>query len=78
MTELRLITNARLLGYQPLQQIALVGGKIISIEEQKTTLTFPHSLDLAGDWLSLGGVDLQINGALGLAFPDLGDRDLDK
>ena len=28
-------------------------------------------LDLAGDWLSLGGVDLQINGALGLPFPDL-------
>lgn len=28
-------------------------------------------LDVAGDWLSLGGVDLQINGALGLAFPDL-------
>ncbi|MBV9385299.1 MAG: N-acetylglucosamine-6-phosphate deacetylase, partial [Chroococcidiopsidaceae cyanobacterium CP_BM_ER_R8_30] len=28
-------------------------------------------LDVAGDWLSLGGVDLQINGALGLAFTDL-------
>jgi N-acetylglucosamine-6-phosphate deacetylase len=28
-------------------------------------------LDVGGDWLSLGGVDLQINGALGLAFPDL-------
>ncbi|HBE19667.1 MAG TPA: N-acetylglucosamine-6-phosphate deacetylase [Cyanobacteria bacterium UBA11149] len=28
-------------------------------------------LDVAGDWISLGGVDLQINGALGLAFPDL-------
>lgn len=28
-------------------------------------------LDVAGDWLSIGGVDLQINGALGLAFPDL-------
>jgi N-acetylglucosamine-6-phosphate deacetylase len=34
----------------------------------------PHTesgLDIAGDWISLGGVDLQINGALGLAFPDL-------
>lgn len=29
-------------------------------------------VDFAGDWLSLGGIDLQINGALGLAFPDLG------
>ena len=28
-------------------------------------------LDITGDWLSLGGVDLQINGALGLAFPNL-------
>jgi N-acetylglucosamine-6-phosphate deacetylase len=28
-------------------------------------------LDVAGDWVSLGGVDLQINGALGLAFTDL-------
>ena len=33
-------------------------------------------LDLDGDWLSLGGVDLQINGALGLAFPDLSLKDL--
>ena len=35
--------------------------------------TAPDSqvLDVAGDWISLGGVDLQINGALGLAFPDL-------
>ena len=34
-------------------------------------------LAVAGDWISLGGVDLQINGALGLAFPDLemGDGD---
>ncbi len=28
-------------------------------------------LDVAGDWISLGAVDLQINGALGLAFPDV-------
>lgn len=28
-------------------------------------------LDVGGDWISPGGVDLQINGALGLAFPDL-------
>lgn len=27
--------------------------------------------DLGGDWLTLGGVDLQINGGLGLAIPDL-------
>lgn len=32
-------------------------------------------LDLCGDWLSFGGVDLQINGGLGLAFPDLQPED---
>ena len=26
-------------------------------------------IDWQGDWLSPGGVDLQINGVLGLAFP---------
>ena len=30
-----------------------------------------ETLDVGGDWVSLGVVDLQINGALGLAFPDL-------
>ncbi len=34
-------------------------------------------LDVKGDWISLGGVDLQINGALGLAFPDLCDHHAD-
>jgi N-acetylglucosamine-6-phosphate deacetylase len=34
-------------------------------------------IDLAGDWISLGGVDLQINGALGLAFPDLNESNGD-
>ena len=29
-----------------------------------------------GDWLSPMGVDLQINGGLGLAFPELQDHDL--
>jgi N-acetylglucosamine-6-phosphate deacetylase len=32
--------------------------------------------DWDGDWLSPAGVDLQINGGLGLAFPELGDGDL--
>jgi len=37
--------------------------------------TVPNSpfpiIDIGGDWVSLGGVDLQINGGLGLAFTDL-------
>ena len=36
------------------------------------------TIDFNGDWLSLGGVDLQINGGLGLAFPDLEPEDLAK
>ncbi|MEL6222038.1 MAG: N-acetylglucosamine-6-phosphate deacetylase [Cyanobacteria bacterium J06627_8] len=35
-------------------------------------------LDVQGDWISLGGVDLQINGALGLAFPDLEEHHAEK
>ncbi|QIZ72591.1 N-acetylglucosamine-6-phosphate deacetylase [Oxynema aestuarii] len=35
-------------------------------------------LDVNGDWVSLGGVDLQINGALGLAFPEVTDADGDR
>lgn len=35
-------------------------------------------VDVAGDWISLGGVDLQINGALGLAFTDLQADDVAK
>ncbi len=33
-------------------------------------------MDWQGDWLSPGGVDLQINGGLGLAFPELSASDL--
>jgi N-acetylglucosamine-6-phosphate deacetylase len=37
-----------------------------------------QQVDIAGDWLSLGGIDLQINGALRLAFPDLSADNSDK
>jgi len=33
--------------------------------------------DWHGDWLSPMGIDLQINGGLGLAFPELGSSDLE-
>jgi N-acetylglucosamine-6-phosphate deacetylase len=36
------------------------------------------AIAFAGDWLSLGGVDLQINGALGLAFPELTPANVDR
>ncbi|MGB5913907.1 MAG: hypothetical protein WBG63_03520, partial [Phormidesmis sp.] len=36
------------------------------------------AIDVDGDWITLGAIDLQINGALGLAFPDLRPDSLGK
>jgi N-acetylglucosamine-6-phosphate deacetylase len=67
-----IIINARVPGYQGLQQVRVDGeGKISAIAPMTDITPDAHTLDLTGDWLSLAGVDLQINGALGLAFPDL-------
>jgi N-acetylglucosamine-6-phosphate deacetylase len=41
-------------------------------------LTTSTCCDVEGDWISLGGVDLQINGALGLAFPELSLSTVDR
>ncbi|MEA5569308.1 N-acetylglucosamine-6-phosphate deacetylase [Anabaena sp. UHCC 0399] len=71
------IINARVPGYQDLQMLSVnQEGIIEQIQPMGTVFkrVSPPSLqilDVAGDWISLGGVDLQINGALGLAFPDL-------
>jgi N-acetylglucosamine-6-phosphate deacetylase len=79
-----LIENAQIIGYEGLYQVAIAAGKINNIKQMLATSSavtqvsatdIPH-LDLQGDWLSLGGIDLQINGALGLAFPDLAVTDL--
>lgn len=71
------IINARVPGYPDLQMLSINPEGIIEQILPMTTV-FPRIsspevklLDLAGDWISLGGIDLQINGALGLAFPDL-------
>ena len=73
----KLIINARVVGYRGLQQIAIQNRTIEAIAPQ---LNFPATttIDLAEDWLSLGAIDLQINGGLGLAFPDLESKDLPK
>ncbi|PSB34562.1 N-acetylglucosamine-6-phosphate deacetylase [Chlorogloea sp. CCALA 695] len=42
---------------------------------KKKLLVERQVLDVCGDCISLGGVDLQINGALGLAFTDLQAQD---
>ncbi len=82
MTIVRII-NARLLSNPNLQHIEIDSAGIIrtvtSLELETTRKTTSEQLiDLAGDWLTLGGIDLQINGGLGLAFPDLEVRDLDR
>ncbi len=71
-----LIGNARVIGYEGLQQVAIESGKIEAIVPQLASTDAQSTIDLNGDWLSLGGVDLQINGGLGLAFPDLELKDL--
>lgn len=71
------IINARVPGYQGLQQIRVdKQGVIACIEPMESNLSVGVAdesslIDMAGDWVSLGGVDLQINGGLGLAFTDL-------
>lgn len=68
------IDRARIPGYEGLQQIGIhESGHILWIQpaQKKNPNSTVTVLDVAGDWISLGGVDLQINGALGLAFPDL-------
>jgi N-acetylglucosamine-6-phosphate deacetylase len=72
----RCLFGARIPGYRGTQSLQLdPGGAIQSIQPRDAALSQDGSIkgmDLGGDWLSLGGVDLQINGALGLAFPDVG------
>jgi N-acetylglucosamine-6-phosphate deacetylase len=70
------IINARIPGYEGLQEIAIRQQKIVEID-RAVPLDLPL-VDVAGDWISLGGVDLQINGALGLAFPDVQIGDLER
>jgi N-acetylglucosamine-6-phosphate deacetylase len=77
MTDTLLIINAQVPGYQGNQQIFVQAGVIAAIAPMTDPLITDPLLpdgpimDVEQDWISLGGVDLQINGALGLAFPDL-------
>jgi N-acetylglucosamine-6-phosphate deacetylase len=74
------IINARLIDRTGLYQIHINDrGLIKSIQTQNNTQQLEPDrsiIDVNGDWISLGGVDLQINGGLGLAFPDLEIKDL--
>jgi N-acetylglucosamine-6-phosphate deacetylase len=70
------IVNAQISDHR-LQRILINDENIIekiSPMETESQLSISQNIqiiDVNGDWISLGGVDLQINGCLGLAFPDL-------
>ncbi|MGF1540033.1 MAG: N-acetylglucosamine-6-phosphate deacetylase [Pleurocapsa sp.] len=83
MANHQLIINARLPGFNALQNIELDTEHKITAITPKTSGLFninnqERVIDLQGDWLSLGGIDLQINGGLGLAFNALEFKDLAK
>jgi N-acetylglucosamine-6-phosphate deacetylase len=80
---MRWLTNVRLAGDDPGAGIEGMRWRIGLDREgriARVLATPPGSRaggeDWGGDWLSLGGVDLQINGGLGLAFPELTSADL--
>ncbi|NEP58352.1 MAG: N-acetylglucosamine-6-phosphate deacetylase [Symploca sp. SIO2G7] len=82
---MKIINNAHIPGYQGLQQIRIDNQGIIEAiapMDRENSFPIPHSpfpiIDVAGDWVSLGGVDLQINGGLGLAFTDLNPSDIEQ
>lgn len=81
MNNQQIIINARLIGNNQLQTIVIDKNKHIKAiipSNQPLKTNSENILDLQGDWLSLGGIDLQINGGLGLPFPDLTIQDWEK
>ncbi len=75
------IINAKIPGYQNLQQILINShGKIEQIipQTEKLLPATSTTIDVEEDWVSLGGVDLQINGALGLPFPEVDETSITK
>jgi len=73
---MRWLTNVRLPACPGLWRITLDGDNQIAGLEPLSAGTAAAGDDWGGDWLSPGGVDLQINGGLGLAFPELQEGDL--
>jgi N-acetylglucosamine-6-phosphate deacetylase len=71
------IINARIPRHTELQRIWIENGIITNLDSQLPDCDLPI-IDVNGDYISLGGIDLQINGALGLAFPDVTLEDFPK
>ncbi len=76
------VFNARVPGYAGLQAIFIDELGIISqiepVESADRISGNFQVLDVGGDWVSSGGIDVQINGGLGLAFPDLSEENAEK
>lgn len=80
---MRWISNVRLPraqrcshGSQQRWRVAVDGDGVIAAVEPIAAGSTAAGENWAGDWLSPAGVDLQINGGLGLAFPELTPGDL--
>ena len=63
-------------GHDRRWRVAVDGDGAIAAVEPIASGGAAAGEDWGGDWLSPAGVDLQINGGLGLAFPELGEADL--
>ncbi|MGF1492975.1 MAG: hypothetical protein ACFBSC_11100 [Microcoleaceae cyanobacterium] len=82
------LINLRYAPDPTLQRLTIRQGKITALhpmaEQAQTESSVRSSVqssveqwDCAGDWISLGGVDLQINGGLGLAFPEVTEQHME-
>jgi N-acetylglucosamine-6-phosphate deacetylase len=77
MSDSTVILNARLSQRPGFYRIVTKDNRLQSIEPMavsQAALPTEAVIDAMGDWISLGALDLQINGALGLAFPDLREK----
>ncbi|MGD1938207.1 MAG: N-acetylglucosamine-6-phosphate deacetylase [Cyanophyceae cyanobacterium] len=78
----RIYTHARLLGDRHKSALILDDAGVVEMTVPMHDLgEIPSDakvVNLKGDWVSLGGLDLQINGALGLPFPEVQPSDRDK
>lgn len=72
-----LLTNVRLPGHSGRKRLWVNSGGVIEAVEpmdqsfERQPQPGLKAVDMENRWLSMGGVDLQINGGLGLAFTDL-------
>ncbi|MGA0253737.1 N-acetylglucosamine-6-phosphate deacetylase [Vulcanococcus sp.] len=74
---MRWLSHVRLPGEPGLWRIGLAQEQIAAIQPLPQGSAAAGE-NWSGDWLSPAGIDLQINGGLGLAFPELQPSDLPK